>query len=788
MDLAGVAWVLAASVAVLLPTLLHGVYLGSYDWISQFGLSQQHGATVQHSFAGDQITQLIPWTNLAWSQVHHGQLPLWNSYSALGTPLAFNWQSSAFSMPALIGYLVPMRLAYTVQILVTVFVAGSGVYVFGRVLRLNVMACALAGTAFVLSGSFVGWIGWPVASVMSWAGWILAAVVLVSRGRHRFRSVLFLSLTLAGAILAGQPDTLVLMAIFVTVFGVALVLAQSLTQGGRVDLTRKLIDLGAGVLAGIGLGAPLLLPGLQLASTSIRSTGGGAFNAQHALPVDLLVQQVLPGINGLPFTFRHIYIGVIVVVLAVIGSVYHWRRNEVKALVAVAAASLLLTVFQPAIAVVNALPGLKSVRLPRSISFSDFALALLAGVGLDAFLRLAHRRSVRQAAGYGFLAVGIITFVLWVAYPYNDRYRAGGLFWAGAGSVAGLVAVGMMTFAVRGDRAHEAPSSRDPAGTPMAPSSAADVPGPSDGGVASATSSSDGSGVMGPESGTHRVRAVTLWAGALLLVVETLFLVMAGETTWSSSTTPLPTNPAVRQLQLAVGTSTVGFGQPLCFSSYLGIPINANILFGVHQFAVYDPMLPSAFYTSWKASTGRPAGYPGFSHYCPGFISADEARQYGVQFVLEPHGSPGPTGAEFDQEIADEDLYRIPRAAFATLTPSPSASGFPSAAADGVPVAVTHTSPRSMRLVTDSPAVQTLRLHLAAVPGWRATVDGHPLALVTYSGVMLQADLPPGRHVVVLSYLPNTFTLGLALAAGSVVGLAIGFVAALTRRRRAGAP
>ena len=357
MDLAGVLWVLGAAVLVMVPTLAHGIYFGSYDWISQYGLSHQSGVTVQHVFAGDQVTQLIPWTNLAWTQVHHGHLPMWNPYSALGTPLAFNWQSSAFSLPALVGYLVPMRMAYTVQVLVTVFVAGTGVYVLGRVLRLNVMACALAGTAFELSGSFVGWIGWPVASVLSWSGWVLAAVVLVSRGRRRFPSVLLLGLSLAGAVLAGQPDTLILMAIFVTVFTVALVVAQALTEGGRADLRRKLVDLAAGVAAGIGLSAPLLLPGLQLASKSIRSTGGGAFNAQHALPVDLMVQQVLPGLDGLPFTYRHIYMGVIVVVLALIGSVFHWHRHEVKAVVAVAVASLLLTVSQPAIALVNALPG-----------------------------------------------------------------------------------------------------------------------------------------------------------------------------------------------------------------------------------------------------------------------------------------------------------------------------------------------------------------------------------------------------------------------------------------------
>ena len=233
MDLVGVAWVLGAAVAVLLPTLHHGIYLGSYDWISQYGLSKQSGVAVHHPFDGDQITQMIPWTSLAWTQVHHGQLPLWNPYSVSGTPLAFNWQSAAFSLPALVGYRgrfgSPTRSRCSRRSLwrapVPMCWVGS--------CRLNVMACAFAGVAFELCGSFIGWIGWPVASVVSWSGWILASVILVTRGGHRWRSVLLLSVTLALAILAGQPDTLVLLMGFVAVFATSLLIAQFNGENSR---------------------------------------------------------------------------------------------------------------------------------------------------------------------------------------------------------------------------------------------------------------------------------------------------------------------------------------------------------------------------------------------------------------------------------------------------------------------------------------------------------------------------------------------------------------------------
>ena len=43
-----------------------------------------------------------------------------------------HWQSATFSVPSLIGYLFPLRLAYTVGVMVTLVIAGTGAYVLGR--------------------------------------------------------------------------------------------------------------------------------------------------------------------------------------------------------------------------------------------------------------------------------------------------------------------------------------------------------------------------------------------------------------------------------------------------------------------------------------------------------------------------------------------------------------------------------------------------------------------------------------------------------------------------------
>ena len=263
-DALGVLWVVTAGLALLIPALVHGSHLGPFDLLSQFGLSKRSGVVVHNPYFGDQIEAIGPWTALAWNQVHHGMLPLWNPYGGLGTPLAFNWQSAPFSLPALVGYAVPLQYAYTVGVAVSVIVAGTGAYFLGRVLHLGTVGCVMAGTVFELGGPFVGWLGWPHASVMSWAGWLFAFAILIVRGKNRILGIAFFAVVLAFAIYAGQPEILIILLLALVVF-----LSVLLAQDARIRGFEAIVRPGAALLiaaaAGGALAAPLVLPGLQLA-------------------------------------------------------------------------------------------------------------------------------------------------------------------------------------------------------------------------------------------------------------------------------------------------------------------------------------------------------------------------------------------------------------------------------------------------------------------------------------------------------------------------------------------
>ncbi len=755
-DLIGVGWVVAAAIGVMVPALRHGLSLGEYDWLSHYGLLQQPGVLLHNGFAGDQINEMIPWTTLAWTQVHHGQLPLWNPYSALGMPLAFNWQSATFSLPNLIGYLFPVRFMYTVQVLLTLVITGTGAYFLGRLLKLSVLACALAGTVFELSGPFFVWLGWPIASVVSWTGWLFAAIVLIVRGRHQLRDIAFFAVAFAFAIFAGEPDTLVLLVIALTVFALVLLALRVKETGGFAQVWRPFRNLVIALATGTFLGAPLLLPGLQVVSGSIRNTGGSALNAQSALSVKYLFRTTFPWLIGAPAIHEYKYIGVIAIVLALAGLVFRYRQPEVMALGGVLLVTAVLVFVPAAITVVNALPGLHAVRLPRALNFFAFAIAMLSGVGLHVFMRSPGNKAVLRFIGAAFGAAGVALVAFWLTDGHNlsgvqHAIRNRGLKWLLIGVVAGLavVAIDVIAGHFKWRLGHAEAST----------------------------------GRADDSAGRYGLR---LWTGVALVGTETIFLILSGMGLWTSTTTPFTPTPASVALKQAVGSSLVGLGTPQClFPPGLGIPVNDNIVYGVHELAVYDPVVPRTYYVAWKESTGKEPGQPSLSHYCPGVTSAVIARIYGVSFVLEPHGDRGPYGGVFDKEIGGEELYRIPGASAANLVPMTHSDQLPPDTAIGTPVPVSHPNPASWRLTTQSSGEQVLRLHLTNVPGWHATIDGRPLPLQQYSLIMLQAVIPPGRHLIELNYWPASFTEGIVLAVLAVGGLVLAAVVGFVRRRRA---
>jgi hypothetical protein len=756
-DVVGIAWVIIAACLALVPARIHGSYFGTYDSLSQYGLTAHPGSLLHNAAVPDQADEVVPWITLAWTQVHHGHLPLWNPYEALGMPLAFNWGSGAFSLPALVSYITPLRFIYWVQILVSMVVGGTGAYFFGRVMRLHPVACAFAGTTWVLSGPFFGYLGLPDASVMSWAGWQFAAVVLILRGSHRFASVALLAVTLAFSILAGNPQIEIVIFLALAVFAAVILVLRVVPvgaggAGGGGPIRRPVVDLIIACVAGGALSAPLALPGLQLASMSVRNASPYA----NANPISQVLGTVFQSFWGQPlagsfinaqgfFVEQWVYVGAIAVALAAVGIAVRWRRPEVVALAAATLVAVAASVLQPVDSLLNQLPLIGHSWWSRALIPLAFCLAMLGAVGLDTVLQPSERRRAARWALGAFGTMALALGLIWLfgrghLLPYEMRVRNQSFVWPVVSTAVGLAA-----FAVLVVTDHR---------------------------------------MKDKDSNWTGLRWLTIAIAGSLLICQTVFLIVDDGPIPSSSSTPYQPTAAVISLQRAVGSSLVGFGvNTTGFGGYeLGIAPDANIDFGIYEFGEYDPITPLSFFTVWKRQNRTSPGISGLYDFLPGIPSATVARRYGVSYVLERAGVAGPPGSVFVAHAGNENLFRIPGAATATLVPPSTSGGWPSIDASGKPVPVEHPTPSEVRIVTDSPSSQVLRLRVASFPGWKATIDGRSLPMATYLSMMLQARIPPGKHVIELRYWPTSFTEGLVIAGCAVVAFAA--VALVAWRRK----
>ena len=357
-DLVGVAWVVLAGLALLVPMIVHGRVLGPFDLLSRIGLTKHPGIKIHSLEYGDVIDSLLPWSTMVWRQVHQGFLPLWNPYGGLGMPLAFNWQSAPFSLPSLIGYLSPLRYAFTVGVAVDLVVAGTGAYVVGRVLGMGVVASATVGTVFELSGPIAAWLGYPFPSVLCWSGWIFAFGLLLVRGRHRAGYVVALAVCIALALYGGAPEGFAVLLMAAAVFFVYLLVSRAGWAGGSGPIRRPALDLVAAVVAGIALAAPFALPGLQLTGPSVRSLEPNGlalssrsllylgFQAFDGLPLTHNGRVVVFGDSAF-YTETAMYVGVSALVLGALGIVLSRRRRELQAFVVITVLCLAVVFVPP---------------------------------------------------------------------------------------------------------------------------------------------------------------------------------------------------------------------------------------------------------------------------------------------------------------------------------------------------------------------------------------------------------------------------------------------------------
>lgn len=384
---------------------------------------------------GDLVSFLYPTYRFAAAALADGALPLWNPHLYGGAPHVGDIQAGFLYPPNLLLFLLRPVFPYSALqglSMAHIWFAGAGMYLWlARGLRTRRIAALAAALAFMFSDAFVTHFGnLNFNAAASWLPWVFWAFGPAPRAGIRPAAARLLRPAIAGvllavATLAGHIQATLFIALALAGYIACEVWLARAEPGARA--AAALLALAVCFLVAALLAAPVLLPSLQLVGETVRAGWSYAEAAGYSLSPAQWVGWLIPGFFGRGPQFHWGawprveigYLGILPLILAGLALALR-RGRRTWALAALAAGSFLLALGIYAIphGWLTLLPGFGQLRAPaRFVLLTDFALAGLAGLGLDALLR---PLSAQAAAAFerAWRAVGRAAAAAWaIAVP-----------------------------------------------------------------------------------------------------------------------------------------------------------------------------------------------------------------------------------------------------------------------------------------------------------------------------------------------------------------------------------
>lgn len=378
-------------------------------WAETLGLRVFYHHDLQYYF--------FPYHKLVVDITRSGHLPLWNPYAFSGIPLLGDGQTAMFYPPNWLFWLLPPVHALTIVVLLHFSIAGGGMWLYLRSLRLSRLAAFVAALAYMFNGFLVARV--VHLSIMAGAALIpliFWSIELLLQQRTRRAFVLAAAMVCLQA-LAGHPQVPIYTAVGIGLY----VLTLAIVHWRREQHWRAfqpLAYLGSVYLVGYALAAIQLVPWIELASFSPRAASAsyGFVTFQSLASFDWLLFLFPYGYGGLRTTWlqsapgwdlpvymweRMAYVGIMPLALAVVGiadlrrlRTYQNERagasrlqsERLLALIVVLVILLLIAAGSstPFGRLVYLLPAIGKLRAyARAIAVACFALAALAAFGLE---------------------------------------------------------------------------------------------------------------------------------------------------------------------------------------------------------------------------------------------------------------------------------------------------------------------------------------------------------------------------------------------------------------------
>jgi hypothetical protein len=356
-----------------------------------------------------------------------GSIPQWNPYLLGGLPYIAAMHGDIFYPTAWLRWIMPVDLAITWGMVVHLVLAGWLTYLFARALGMTWGGAIVAGVSYELTGIVGSQMSpghdgkWFASALTPLAFWLL----LLAIRKEKLWAFGAFSFVVALSVLGHYHMSYFLL----LALGLwALYLALWDTERPAAMEPWKPIAMAAlAVVVGVGITSLQILPFLEYIKYSPRAEGGPntgwAFATSFAFPPRELFTLILPEFNGIlenywgqnPLKFHTEYVGVLPLLLGI----FAWAdkgRRRIVATFALGAVVFLLFAFggySPLYRLAfHVLPYLDKIRAMGMVFFLPaFALAILAGFGMDALVRghVGSKLALGVAAGVAvFALLGVV--------------------------------------------------------------------------------------------------------------------------------------------------------------------------------------------------------------------------------------------------------------------------------------------------------------------------------------------------------------------------------------------
>jgi hypothetical protein len=359
----------------------------------------------------DQFYQYHAWKTVLWQALDQGELPWWTPAVNGGQPFLANGQVGLLDPTNLIAMLFPLATSYVVGALLRLWIAAAFTYAYAKRIGLSQLAAWLALLVFTFSGPLINWLVATPSHVLIWLPALLWMGEKCLAARN-VRWALLASGLLALMLISSQPEIAFQVGV---VWGIYLLIRARWLEGGLVVGVRRHAKWwGLIALLGVALAAVEVFPFVDALRHSIVFS-----HRLDTIPFNLIlwlrrvliswqewptvITTLLPNFLGREqdgsywyptgnSIENNAYAGVLPLLLSLLALGTAWRgkadrqRRWVWLWGGIGIGALALAVGLPLANGLNDLPPFNLMVPGRFRGIYVFAVAILAGFGMDALL------------------------------------------------------------------------------------------------------------------------------------------------------------------------------------------------------------------------------------------------------------------------------------------------------------------------------------------------------------------------------------------------------------------